>query len=264
MENSSPALSVDKLEVYYGARRVVHQVSLSVRPGEVIALIGPNGAGKTTLLKAVSGVIPHQAGQVIAQGHSIDRLSPAERARSIAVVPQAHLFPEGYTVRQTVLLGRTAYLGWLGQTTPHDRERALWAMQRTGTLELSERMIHELSGGEQQRVLLARALAQDTPILLLDEPTTHLDLRYQSGLLNLVRELCAERRLAILIALHDLNLAGLYTDRVALLVAGELRAFGLPHEVLTASILNEAYQTPLNVTTHPFYGTPLILPDGKK
>jgi ABC-type glutathione transport system ATPase component len=125
------------------------------------------------------------------------------------------------------------------------------------------RSIGQLSGGEQQRVLLARALAQDTPVLLLDEPTAHLDLRHQSGLLNLVQELAHEQRLAVLMALHDLNLVALYSDRVALLVDGCLKTTGSPEDVLTAGYLSESYQVPLSVTVHPEYGTPLILPDGR-
>lgn len=264
METNRAALKIDNLEVAYIRRRIIRQVSFEVAPGEIMALIGPNGAGKTTLIKAVSGVIPLQAGSIMVGGRNIAALQPAERARAIAVVPQARVLPEGYTVRQTVMLGRTAYLGWLGQPTADDRKRVQWALERTSTLDLADRMINELSGGEQQRVLLARALAQDTPVLLLDEPTTHLDLRHQSGLLNLARELASERKLAVLLALHDLNMAALYTDRVALLVEGELRAVGSPQQVLTAERLFEAFQTQMNVIAHPLYGTPLILPDGKQ
>jgi iron complex transport system ATP-binding protein len=137
-------------------------------------------------------------------------------------------------------------------------------MERTDTLDLGERRIGELSSGEQQRVLLARALAQDTPILLLDEPTAHLDLHHQANLLSLVGDLRREQGLAVMMALHDLNLAGLYADRVALLVEGRLQALGTPAEVLTAPRLEEAYRVPLSVISHPEYGTPLVLPDGRK
>ncbi len=264
MPENTPLLNVENLEVAYGSRQIVRRVSLQVWPGEVVALIGPNGAGKTTLLKAISGVVPYQSGKVTAQGRRIAGLPASQRARTIAVVPQARFLPEGYTVRQTVMLGRTAYLGWLGQPAPQDIARVEEALERSGTLELAERPINELSGGEQQRVLLARALAQDTPVLLLDEPTTHLDLRHQSTLLNLVRELASERKLAVLLALHDLNMAALYTDRVALLVGGELCAIGAPQEVLTPANMLKAYQTHMDVILHPVYGTPLILPNGRK
>jgi iron complex transport system ATP-binding protein len=173
------------------------------------------------------------------------------------------MLPPSFTVYETVLLGRTPYLGWMGKPGPHDRRRVGWALEKTHTEELAERRIGELSGGEQQRVLLARALAQDTPVLLLDEPTAHLDLRHQSSLLNLVQELAHEQRLAVLMALHDLNLVALYSDRVALLVDGRLKITGSPEEVLTPAQLTESYRIPLSVTTHPEYGTPLILPDGR-
>jgi iron complex transport system ATP-binding protein len=256
-------LQIEGLTVTYGSRVILDAVSLSLQPGEILALIGPNGAGKTTLIKAVSGVLPASAGNVLVCGQEIRGLSPTQRARLVAVVPQARLLPEAFTVWQTVLMGRTPYLNWLGQPAPVDLRQTQWALERTGLVDFSQRLVGQLSGGEQQRVLLARALAQDTPILLLDEPTAHLDLRYQSDLLNLVRELASERRLSILIALHDLNLVALYAHRTALLVEGQLRGIGTPEEVLTPERLFDAYQTHLDVVPHPSYGTPLILPNGR-
>jgi iron complex transport system ATP-binding protein len=186
-----------------------------------------------------------------------------QRARWLAVVPQARSLPAAFTVYDTVLLGRTPYLGWLGQASAADHTKTRLAIERTQTGELAQRRVGELSGGEQQRVLLARALAQETPVLLLDEPTTHLDLRHQSSLLNLVRELAAQQDLAVLMVLHDLNLASIYADRVALLVNGRLEALGSPHSVLTERNLAEVYRVPVHVIPHPEYGNPLILPDGR-
>jgi len=255
-------LVIQSLSVGYGARLVLHEIDLHVQSGEILALIGPNGAGKTTLIRAVSGVIRPQAGSLKAAGESLAGMNASQRARKLAVVPQARNLPDPYTVWQTVLLGRTPYLGWLGQPTERDRTRVRWALERTETLELAERHIGELSGGEQQRVLLARALAQETPLLLLDEPTAHLDLHHQTTLLDLVYALTRENHLTVLMALHDLNLAALYADRVALLVDGRLQAVGTPAEVLTAERLSEAYRLPLHVIQHPDFGVPLVLPDG--
>jgi len=239
------------------------QVSLSVQPGEILVVIGPNGAGKSTLIRAVSGALPYLSGSVSVNGKDLAHLSSIQRARQLAVVPQARNMPAAFTVFQSVLMGRTPYLGWLGQTNSQDHRVTRRSLELTLTLELAERRVGELSGGEQQRVLLARALAQDTPVLLLDEPTTHLDLQHQSSLLNLVRQLADDKKLAVLMVLHDLNLASLYADRVALLVAGRVRAIGTPQEVLTEQDLSSVYNIPVHVIPHPDYGSPLVLPDGR-
>ena len=257
-------LEIDNIQVAYQRHTILDGVSLTVRPGEIVGLIGPNGAGKTTLIRAVSGVLPLQRGEVRVFGHDLHNLSERERSHYLAVVPQARNLPPSFTVYESALIGRTPYLGWLGQTGSADHDRTRHALESTQLNHLSDRRVGELSGGEQQRVLLARALAQETPVLLLDEPTTHLDLHHQSNLLNLVRNLANERQLAILMALHDLNLAGLYADQVALLVDGQLAAFGSPQEVLTEQTLAAVYQIPVHVMTHPEYGSPLILPDGRE
>jgi iron complex transport system ATP-binding protein len=255
-------LEIQSLRVYYGQRRVLDDINLRVAAGEILVVAGPNGAGKSTLIRAASGVLPVQSGQVQINGKDLLQLPSGERARNLAVVPQARNLPGAFTVYESVLLGRTPYLGWVGQPRPGDHEQVLRALERTCTLELSTRRVGELSGGEQQRVLLARALAQNTPVLMLDEPTTHLDLQHQSGLLNLVRSLANEREIAVLMVLHDLNLAGIYADRVALLVDGQIHSVGTPQEVLTTDTLSQVYRMPVRVMPHPEYGSPLILPDG--
>jgi iron complex transport system ATP-binding protein len=256
-------LEVHRLHVNYRDRAVLQDVNLHVVPGEVLAVIGPNGAGKTTLIRAISGVQPIQAGMILVGGQDLTSVSPQCKARLLAVVPQARQLPEDFTVVNTVLLGRTPYLNWLGSAGENDYALAQSAMELTQLTQLANRRVGELSGGEQQLVLLARALAQDAPLLLLDEPTTYLDLQHQSTLLNLVRRLAVEKRLAVLMVLHDLNLAGLYADRVVILVGGKVFAAGSPTEVITAQNLAEIYRIPVSVITHPEYGTPLVLPDGK-
>ncbi|MBP6177632.1 MAG: ABC transporter ATP-binding protein [Anaerolineales bacterium] len=256
-------LKIHNLSASYREHRVLHDVSFDVNNGEVLALIGPNGAGKSTIIRAASGVIA-STGNIRTNGDDFHKLTPIQRARYIAVVPQAISLPPAFTVWETVLMGRTPYLGFLGHASSLDDELARNALSRVNALALSDRRVGELSGGEAQRVLLARALCQSTPILLLDEPTAHLDLQYQVSLLELIRELAHKENLAVLVALHDLNLAAHFADRVALLVGGHLKAIGSPREVLTADLISDAYCLPVKVAEHPFVDAPLVLPNLKK
>lgn len=256
-------LKIQNLSVSYGPRRILHDVSFDVQSGEVLALIGPNGAGKSTLIRAVSGVVPY-SGHIRTNGDDAASLSTQQRARYIATVPQAVALPPAYTVWETVLFGRTPYLGFLGQPSPHDEDIARQSLTRVSALPFAERRVGELSGGEQQRILLARALCQSTPILLLDEPTAHLDLQYQVNILELVSELAHKDDLAVLVALHDLNLAAHYADRIALMVAGTIKAMGKPKDVLQADLIEEAYCLPVQVVKHPFLDLPWVLPGNKR
>lgn len=257
---SIQALKIKDLSVAYGARLALQDISLEVPRGKVVALIGPNGAGKSTLIRAASGILPLQKGSIRTNGDEFTRLPAMQRARNMAVVPQAVSLPPAFTAWETVLMGRTPYLNFLGQTSAKDEEITKSALQRVDALELAERRVGELSGGEQQRILLARALAQATPILLLDEPTAHLDLQYQVTLMKIIQQLAHEDHLAVLVALHDLNLASQFADVVALLVKGRLEAIGNPDEVLTAERISKAYHLPVQVLTHPSRQVPLVLP----
>jgi len=256
-------LKIQNLSVFYEQRQILHGINLDVQSSQVMALIGPNGAGKSTLIRAVSGII-HYKGSVRTNGDDFSSLSPMQRARYVATVPQAVSLPPAFTVWETVLFGRTPYLNFLGQLSEADEDHARGALERVNALNLSERRVGELSGGEAQRVLLARALCQSTPILLLDEPTAHLDLQYQVNLLELVHELAHKDNLAVLLALHDLNLAARFADRVALMVAGRIQAAGTPREVLTSELISQAYCLPVRVVEHPLTGGPLVLPEGSK
>ena len=255
----SAQLEFQSAAVGYPDRDVLSEITLKVQPGEVFAVVGPNGTGKSTLIKAASGVLPASAGRVLVQGEDIATMRPEQRAQRIAVVPQATRTPSAFTAEQVVLTGRTPYHGWLDRENARDYEISYAAMQRTGTDEFAQRRMGELSGGERQRVLVARALAQSRSLLLMDEPTAHLDLRHQDQVLSLVDELAAERGLSVLIALHDLNLVARYSDRVALLSAGKIRKRGAPQEVLTPEVLATAYGVEIHVMDHPLHGTPLVL-----
>src|SRR3972149_1735651 len=256
-------LKIQNLSVHYGSRSILQDVSLDVQSGEILALIGPTGAGKSTLVRAVSGVVPY-TGQIRTNGDDFASLSTLQRARYVATVPQAVSLPPAFTVWETVLLGRTPYLNSHGQPSRKDEEIARQSLGRVSALPFADRRVGELSGGEQQRVLLARALCQSTPILLLDEPTAHLDFQYEAGLLELVSELAHKDNLAVLVALHDLNLAAHYADRIALMVAGNIKAMGTPKEVLLPELIAEAYCLPVQVGQHHFLDIPLVLPGSGK
>ena len=255
-------LKIDSLSVKYGEKRVLNNISLEARSCEIVALIGANGAGKTTLIRAVSGTVPIESGEIYVDGESLFHLSTPERARTLAVVPQTRQMGGAYSVEQAVMMGRTAYMSWLGRESEADKDAVQIALAQTELKEFAHRSIAELSGGEQQRVLLARALAQSTPVLLLDEPTNHLDLKHQTNLLSLIKRLTQEKELAVLMAVHDLNLVSFFADKVALLVAGELKTFGTPQDVITSEYISEAYQTPVEIIPHPKTGAPIIFPQG--
>jgi iron complex transport system ATP-binding protein len=254
-------LEIDRLNVSYNGKSVLKEVSLSVEPGEIFALIGPNGAGKSTIIRAISGVIRPKSGTAHYMDENILGMPERLRAQLISVVPQIRQLGGAFSVEETVLLGRTPHLGWLGRASEKDKEIVRQAMEKTRIDHLAQRRIAELSGGEQQRVLLARALAQDTPIMLLDEPTNHLDMQHQVVLLDLVQGLAETDGLIVLMAMHDLNLVSLYAHRVGLLVEGELIQAGSPREVLTQKTISAAYQTSVHVVAHVEGDKPLILPE---
>jgi iron complex transport system ATP-binding protein len=254
---ATPQLSAEHVSVMYGTRRALAGVSLAASGGRVIGLLGPNGAGKTTLLRVLSGVLHPTSGRVLLDGDELGRLASAERARRIAVVPQRAAIPEGFRVAEIVLMGRAPHLGWLGAEGARDHAAAERAMRLTETLDLATRPATELSGGEQQRVLLARALAQEPAVLLLDEATVHLDLRHQAHMLEIVGRL-ADDGMLVIAALHDLNLAAQYADRLVLLDGGELVADGSPRDVLTAERLRAVYGVDVLVGTHPLSGAPTV------
>ena len=255
-------LKADSLTVAYGAKTVLHNISLEVQPGEILALIGPNGTGKSTLIRAISGVIDIKSGSIFANEQNLASLNASQRAKILSVVPQARQLGGAFTVEQAVMMGRTPYLNWLGQEGDADKAAVKLALERTSLETFADRPIAQLSGGEQQRVLLARALAQSTPILLLDEPTNHLDLQHQTNLLSIVKRLAKEKNLTVLVAMHDLNLVSFFADKVALLANGTLDCIGTPEEVIRAENISAVYQTPVEIVKHPVTGAPIIFPQG--
>jgi iron complex transport system ATP-binding protein len=247
-----------------GDQLVLRGIDLHVAPGEMLALIGPNGAGKSTVLRVASGLLRPRVGRVLLDGTELASLSSKARAQRIAVVPQEGPLPSGLLVREMVSLGRTPYLRALLGPTAEDRQAVDSAIAAVGVEPLANRFVDELSGGERQRVILARALAQQPRLLLLDEPTANLDLHYQVAMLELVRGLSREYGLAVLAAVHDLQLAALYCDRVALLNRGQILSQGSPEAVLTAPLLLETFGQQVVLSAHPTHGVPLValVPNG--
>ena len=256
-------LYVSALSVSYGKHLALDSIDLQLRPAELLALIGPNGAGKSTLLKAINGRVKSQQGRVEFQGEDLLKLSISDRARIMASVPQARIIGGAFTVEQTVMMGRTAHMNWLGRSSEADKQAVRWALEATKIVDFAERRNAEFSGGELQRVMLARSLAQSTPILLMDEPTNHLDLQHQLSFLELVMDLTEVQSKGVIMALHDLNLVSRYADRVALLHEGELVALGSPKEVLQPEVIGSTYQTEIEVLEHPETGAPLLYPKAK-
>ncbi len=251
-------LSIRALSVSYGTRRVLDGVSLHVGAGEVVALVGPNGCGKTTLIRAVTRVAPWVSGEIYVGEAPVDHLGARDLARLVAVVPQNPLLPLGYTAAEVVLMGRTPHLGFFDQEGPDDYARSEAALRQVGALDLAGRRVDELSGGERQNVVLARALAQDAPLLLLDEPTANLDIGHEIGVARLMRELAAGGK-ALLAAVHDLTLASLYADRIVLMAKGRVITSGAPAEVMTEANLRQAYGVGVTVLTSD-ERRPVILP----
>lgn len=265
-------LTIEHLTAGYGGRTILDDISLSVEDGSIVALIGPNGSGKTTLIRSVSGVLPVLAGEICVNGLNVEPLSVQDRARLISVVPQVRSVPPAFTVHEVVALGRTPYLNWLGSYSENDVEAINRALSQTDLTDLAERNMADLSGGEQQRVLLARAMAQDAPVMLLDEPTAHLDLQFQVNLMKRVYRLAhpttveknaGQKGHSILVAVHDMNLLNQFADKVILLVKGRVEANGSPAEVLTSEVLSKGYQIPLSILRDGKTGRTAILPEEK-
>jgi iron complex transport system ATP-binding protein len=240
------ALALERLSVTLGGARVLDGFSAEVGDGEWVALIGPNGAGKTTALRAVAGLLPYE-GRVHVLNDDAGALARKHLARRVALVPQVPLIPGDITVRAYVLLGRTPHLGYLGSERRSDHRAVDAALDQLDLLPFSQRRLDTLSGGERQRATLARALAQDAPILLLDEPTAALDMGRQQQVLEIVDALRASRGLTVLSTMHDLTLAGQYADRLLLLDAGRLVASGSAEEVLTRALITEHYGAEVDV-----------------
>ena len=255
----APLLSVEGVRVTIDGTPVLRGVDLELRRGELLGLVGPNGAGKTTLLRAVTAVVALDGGRVEISGRPVATIGRLELARTVAVVQQLPEAPAAMTVGDLVLLGRNPHLGLLGRESARDYVVAYEAMRSAGCEQLAERRLGTLSGGERRLAFLARALAQEPELLLLDEPTANLDPQAQSETFDLLRELTAGG-VGALAVVHDLTLAAAYCDRVALLDRGRIVASGTPGEVLTAETVARVYGNRVTVIPHPASGAPIVVP----
>lgn len=256
----TPVLEAEGLVFGYDGRRVLDGVSLRVGAGELIGVIGPNGCGKTTLVRLLSGVLAPHRGVVRLAGRPLASYRRREIARRLAVLPQDAHVDGAFTALEVVLMGRAAHLPPLALPRADDVARARALLARLGVGALEDRPLDRLSGGERQRVLLARALVQEPQVLLLDEPTTHLDLRHRAGIYDVVDAIRRERGTAVVSVLHDVNLAAACCERLVLLAGGRVVAEGAPATVLTAEALGAAYGVPVIVDWSVEAGVPVVLP----
>ena len=255
-----PRLQVESVTVGYGGTPVVLDLDLAVPDGAVTTIVGPNGCGKSTLLRTMARLLTPTAGRVLLDGEPVHAVATREVARRLALLPQGPVAPDGLLVRDLVGRGRHPHQRWFRQWSPEDERAVEAALELTDTADLRDRPLDRLSGGQRQRAWLAMTLAQDTDLLLLDEPTTYLDLAHQVEVLDLVTRLNRERGRTVVMVLHDLNLAARCSDHLVVMKDGVIAAEGGPHAVLTPDLLADAFGLDADVLPDPRTGLPIVVP----
>jgi len=255
------ALSAEQLGFSYDSGLVLSGISFDLNQGEIIGVIGPNGSGKSTLIRLLSGVLKPDSGKIIIFSKAIASYSRKELAQKLAVIPQQTELAFPYRVLEVVLMGRAPYLSRFQLESAKDLEIALQALSQTGCLGLESRRIDEVSGGERQRVILAKALAQEPEIILADEPTAHLDLEHQIKFMRLISELREKRKISVLFTTHDLNLASIFADRILVLDQGRLAGLGTPKEVLKPELMSKIYHLKLKQISGIYQNRPFLIPE---
>ncbi|HDI46732.1 MAG TPA: heme ABC transporter ATP-binding protein [Candidatus Methanomethylia archaeon] len=253
-------LRIQGVDCYYGSIKALDGITLEVREGEFLGIVGPNGSGKTTLIRAIARILKPKVGAIFLDEENISAMSNVELARKVAVVPQEAATTFSFTALDIVLMGRNPYLGRLAFERQEDYEIARWAMELTNTWHLANRPVNELSGGEKQRVIIARALAQKPQVMMLDEPTSHLDISHQIEILEILKRLCREEKVTVIAVFHDLNLAARYCDRLVMMYQGKVAAVGSVEEVLTPSNIEKVFSVKVEVRRHPVTGTLYVVP----
>jgi len=256
-------LAASAVTLAYGDRIVVDSLDLTVASGKVTAIVGPNGCGKSTLLRALARLITPKDGEVLLDGAPIHKQHSKEIARTIGLLPQSPVAPEGIAVADLVGRGRTPHQKLLARWSSADYEAVAAALDATGTTELADRSVDELSGGQRQRVWIAMALAQQTDILLLDEPTTFLDVSHQVEVLDLLSELNHTRGTTVVMVLHDLNLAARYADELVVVSEGRIHSSGAPRDIISPETVNDVFGLSAQIVEDPVSGTPMVIPIGR-
>ncbi|GAA0277104.1 ABC transporter ATP-binding protein [Cryptosporangium japonicum] len=256
-------LNVEQLSLGYRDRTVIEALDLTVPPGRITAIVGANACGKSTLLRSMTRLLAPRAGHVLLDGKAVHKIPPKELARTLGLLPQSPIAPEGITVADLVSRGRHPHQRVLARWSREDDRAVAAALDATSTAELADRSVDELSGGQRQRVWIAMALAQQTDVLLLDEPTTFLDVSHQVEVLDLLTDLNATRGTTIVMVLHDLNMAARYADHLIALAEGRLHAAGEPAQVLTEDTVRAVFGLDSRIITDPTSDKPLMLPLGR-
>jgi iron complex transport system ATP-binding protein len=256
-------ISAHDLTLAYGREAVVHDLTIAIPEGRITALVGPNACGKSTLLRGLARLLSPRSGGVVLDGEDIHRLSSRDVATRLGLLPQSPLAPEGLSVEDLVGRGRYPHQRWFRQWSSEDEAAVERALELTGTAELRHRPVDALSGGQRQRAWIAMALAQETPLLFLDEPTTYLDLAHQVEVLDLLHRLNVEEGRTIVLVIHDLNLACRYADHLVAMADGRIRVVGRPADVVSAAMVRDIFGVECRVLPDPVTGSPIVVPAGR-
>lgn len=257
------AIRTESLTLSYGDSIIINELDLQIPKGEITVFIGGNGCGKSTLLRSIARLLKPQSGSILLEGNAIAKLPTKEVAKQLAILPQGPVAPEGLTVLQLVKQGRYPYQSWLKQWSEEDENAVRNALEATRMTELAERPVDSLSGGQRQRAWIAMTLAQETDIILLDEPTTYLDMTHQIEILDLLFELNEKEQRTVVMVLHDLNLACRYAHYLVAIKDKQIYAQGKPEDVISCQLVRDVFDVNCEVTQDPIFGTPLCIPHGK-